>query len=756
MDIRTANGAERYLPSHSVFTPFLLLLALLLSSAVNAAQLNIDDDTALAAFYNATGGASWTNSTGWSGSTGVMDDTTNRPFGVSFNVSGRVSGISLGYNNLVGDISTVDFSAMTGLTRITLYGNNLSSLPAAASLPGSLQHMEISGSQVSGAFPDYSTLTSLVSLYLQNNSFTGNLPAAALLPPNLQLLHLPYNQYSGSVPDYSGMSSITTLTLQSNQLSGSLPTAATLPPNVRYLSLSSNQFTGSVLNYSTLPITHLYLTSNLLSGTLPLATQLPAGLQYLELGSNQFTGVVPDYSGLTSLTWLTLTNNQVSGSLPDASKLPTALTTLYIESNQFTGTIPDYSSLPLGKLYLSNNQLSGGLPSAAQLPATVQDADLSGNLLTGSIPDYSSMAALQYLSLNGNQLDGSLPPVAQLPPGIIGINFSSNNLSGTIPDYSTSATLTSYTLTSLNIQGPMPPGLSTLFGFLTTSPAIDPALEGSGQPAGIITVSGTGSEIGATVNLYLDGASVASGISVGGVGEWSGTIDLSGKTQGSYLLTATSTYNAWPGYPYTRESAVPSTAITIKVDTTAPVITLVGPATQTVAQGASYTDLGVTVTDNVDTGLIATVTGSVDTSTVGTYFLTYDVSDNAGNAATPVVRTVNVTDQTAPVITLLGSNPVSVTQGDTFTDPGATVSDNVDTGLTATVTGSVDTSTPGSYILTYNASDTTGNPAIAVTRTVNVVTPPSSSGGGGGSIGWMFLLLLLVLYFEPKRAKPKI
>ena len=40
--------------------------------------------------------------------------------------------------------------------------------------------------------------------------------------------------------------------------------------------------------------------------------------------------------------------------------------------------------------------------------------------------------------------------------------------------------------------------------------------------------------------------------------------------------------------------------------------------------------------------------------------LTYNVSDDAGNAATEVTRTVNVTDTTAPVITLVGDAVVDL------------------------------------------------------------------------------------------------
>ena len=65
------------------------------------------------------------------------------------------------------------------------------------------------------------------------------------------------------------------------------------------------------------------------------------------------------------------------------------------------------------------------------------------------------------------------------------------------------------------------------------------------------------------------------------------------------------------------------------VDTTIPVITLVGDATVSIEVGTTYTDAGATALDNYDgdiTSSIVTVT-TVDTSSVGTYTVTYDVSD---------------------------------------------------------------------------------------------------------------------------------
>ncbi len=125
----------------------------------------------------------------------------------------------------------------------------------------------------------------------------------------------------------------------------------------------------------------------------------------------------------------------------------------------------------------------------------------------------------------------------------------------------------------------------------------------------------------------------------------------------------------------------------------------------------------------------------VNTNTVGTFTITYDVTDAAGNAATTVTRTIHVTDQTAPVITLTGASAVTVAQGSTFTDPGVTATDNVDGDITANVVKGgtfVNTNTVGTFTITYDVTDAAGNAATTVTRTVNV-TAASTSGGTTGS-----------------------
>ena len=85
-------------------------------------------------------------------------------------------------------------------------------------------------------------------------------------------------------------------------------------------------------------------------------------------------------------------------------------------------------------------------------------------------------------------------------------------------------------------------------------------------------------------------------------------------------------------------------------------------------------------------------------------------------------------DWIPPAITVTGSNPTSIKVGATYTDEGATATDNVDGTVTVSNDAStaVNTATPGEYTVTYTATDAAGNQATA-TRTVNVVTSDVSA-----------------------------
>ena len=81
------------------------------------------------------------------------------------------------------------------------------------------------------------------------------------------------------------------------------------------------------------------------------------------------------------------------------------------------------------------------------------------------------------------------------------------------------------------------------------------------------------------------------------------------------------------------------------------------------------------------------------------------------STVTPVTTPNTPVDTTPPVIVIAGdTTTITITQGNTFTPPTASATDNVDGTTTVSVTGMVG-SAVGSYTLTYSARDNAGNTA---------------------------------------------
>lgn len=65
--------------------------------------------------------------------------------------------------------------------------------------------------------------------------------------------------------------------------------------------------------------------------------------------------------------------------------------------------------------------------------------------------------------------------------------------------------------------------------------------------------------------------------------------------------------------------------------------------------------------------LTLTATGAVDVSTPGSYFVQYTICDPIGNCGNPFLVQVEVQDTVAPVVNLLGANPLLVDVATTAT-----------------------------------------------------------------------------------------
>ncbi|MEC7178105.1 MAG: immunoglobulin-like domain-containing protein, partial [Candidatus Thermoplasmatota archaeon] len=235
--------------------------------------------------------------------------------------------------------------------------------------------------------------------------------------------------------------------------------------------------------------------------------------------------------------------------------------------------------------------------------------------------------------------------------------------------------------------------------------------------APVITVLGNNPETVEVGSTYTDAGATADG---GETVTASGTVDT--NTVGVYTITYTATDSS--------NNAATATRTVNVVDTTAPVMTLVGSNPVNVEAATTYTDAGATAQDNYDGDITSsiTTTNNIDMNTVGTYSVIYNVADANGNSAVPLIRTVNVVDTTAPVITIIGSNPVDIQVGSVYSDAGATAADTLDGDLSSSITvvNNVDANTVGTYTVTYDVTDSAGNQATQAVRTVNVNSAPNT------------------------------
>ena len=91
----------------------------------------------------------------------------------------------------------------------------------------------------------------------------------------------------------------------------------------------------------------------------------------------------------------------------------------------------------------------------------------------------------------------------------------------------------------------------------------------------------------------------------------------------------------------------------------------------------------------------------------------------------PFAGLVDLPPPPPPVITLNGSNNMIVQLGSVWTDPGYTAIDSRDNNITGSVviTGTVNTTKAGTYILSYGVTDASGTAATPMSRSVTVVAP---------------------------------
>ena len=279
------------------------------------------DSLVLVELYNSTKGNEWTRNTGW------LQTPVSEWFGITLDADGRVTGVDLESNNLVGQ------------------------------LPESM-----------------GTLAKLDSLLLPRNSLFGPIPPKLGQLKELRELWLSFNRLSGAVPaELSQMSKLEELAMTGNQLTGHIPPELGQLANLKYLWLASNRLSGTIPS----ELRHLEkisVNANNLSGPIPTHLGEWANLIELHLCNNNFTGPIPAQVGqLSELEFLCLRNNQLSGAIPTELNQLSKLKTLWLHENHLSGPVPNLTSLnQLSSVRLQDNRFlfADLLPNAALNPAS--------------------------------------------------------------------------------------------------------------------------------------------------------------------------------------------------------------------------------------------------------------------------------------------------------------------------------------------------------------------------------------------------
>lgn len=348
---------------------------------------------ALMDIYQSTGGANWTNNTGWSTADPNVVQPVGGWHGVGVDPYGRVTSVNLIQNNLVG------------------------------TLPASIQN-----------------LVNLESLWLFTNNLIGQLPNVSHKLPNLKDIQMAENQFSGSIPDSIGFSpSLEVIGLAKNALTGTIPTGLGNLSSLKWLILYDNQLTGSIpLSLGGLSsLEYLYLYRNNLTGSIPYSIENLTNLKFIGLHGNRLSGVIPVSVGnLTNLEELFIYDNEIVGSIPAEIGNLTKLTNFWMSNNKLTGAIP--SSLGnlklIHTLFLMQNQLEGPIPPEMGGMNALQYLRLSENKLEGQIPSQlGNLYNVIDFMVDVNDLTGQVPPSICALPNLVRFRAHTNQLEGDIP-----------------------------------------------------------------------------------------------------------------------------------------------------------------------------------------------------------------------------------------------------------------------------------------------------------------------------------
>ena len=397
-------------------------------------EFKLSDRQVLDSIYQLTGGENWTDTTNW-----LSDEPLSEWHGVETNEAGKVVDLSLGGNNLTGEI------------------------PGLLAELGDLVTLDLSGNGLGGGIPwQLRELRQLRDLVLNDNALEGPLTKDVGYLAGLRYLHIGTNNLSGVVPR-----SFRNLELDTLSAAGS---GVCVPPSL-------NEWFGGIGQTDDVDRCMAYITIEVVDQ--PSLTFYAVG----ETGtlSATYVGAEGDTTHEASVTWssgdtdiasvdgwgrvtavgtgtteVTATYDSTTATIAVEVALPEndrdVLEVLYDRargSGWTDGTnwgtdspLADWAGVETDDsgrvvvLSLSDNNLRGPLHSSIGLLDQLVTLNLSRNWFTGSIPsELGDLGLLRDLALSVNGFSGRLPWELGQLDSLRTLNLAATSLTGLVPAY---------------------------------------------------------------------------------------------------------------------------------------------------------------------------------------------------------------------------------------------------------------------------------------------------------------------------------
>ena len=394
-------------------------------------NVNADDFKALAAIYEATDGANWTNNTNW-----LSGKPLGHWHGVEPGPGGRVVEVKLYGNGLNGQIPAA-VGDLSHLTYLNMESNGLTGgIPAEIGSLSRLADLDLSNNGLSGVIPaGLGSMPNLLAVDLADNALTGSIPAGLGSVSKMILLRLNDNNLSGSVPaELANLSKLRTFKIANNP---DLCVPTDLLPWIKTFAAEK----GTLLDCDGNPVYERDETA--------VDPSEPGPAEDPEDDPAERAALVALYNATGGANWTNKTNWLSDESLGSWYGVSTnsdgRVTHVHLQNNNLVGTLPgelgDLSHLVHLSFFNDRDGsdkrpggLTGPIPTELGNLGNLQELVLDGNHVSDSIPaSLGNLTNLVRLSLNRNEISGSIPSQLANLPKLHTIGIANNQLTGSIP-----------------------------------------------------------------------------------------------------------------------------------------------------------------------------------------------------------------------------------------------------------------------------------------------------------------------------------